>query len=100
MELRRLWFRQSGGFAGLVRGCEVAADDLDAADRRLLEHYLRTTPDHPVSSGPTVHDGVVFELKVECDDQTRQLAFSELSLPEELESLVAWLQQRSRPIRL
>jgi hypothetical protein len=78
----------------------VAADDLDAAARRALERYLRTTPDQPAASGPTVHDGVVFELKVDRDDQTRQLAFSELSLPEELETLVAWLQQRSRPFRL
>jgi len=30
----------------------------------------------------------------------RQPAFSEMSLPEELEPLVAWLQQRRRPIRL
>jgi hypothetical protein len=100
VELRRIRFRQSGGFAGLVRGCEVAADALEAADRRALERYLRTTPDQPASAGPTVHDGVVFEISVECDDQTRHLAFSELSLPEELEALVAWLQRGSRPIRL
>lgn len=83
-----------------MRGCEVAADDLEPAHGRALDHYLRTASSQPSDTGPTVHDAVVFELTIEDEGGSRHVAFSELSLPEELEDLVAWLQRHSRPVRL
>jgi hypothetical protein len=44
MQIKNIQFRQSGGFAGLVRGAEVSADEgISETERRALERHAQGT---------------------------------------------------------
>jgi hypothetical protein len=95
--IRRVRFRQSGGFAGLVRGSEVAGDALGAADRRALERHV--TAQAASSAGTSGgRDLVVFELEVDTDTGQVRLEFDEASVPDDLAALVNDLASRARPV--
>ena len=99
MSIRKVRFRQSGGFANLIRGCEVAAEDLTAAHRlaleRIADHAGATESPAPSSSA---RDQVIYELELDTGGGVRRFEFDEMSVPDGLGPLVAWLQQRSRPM--
>ena len=99
MEISRIRFRQSGGFAGLVRGCEIADTDLTEAHRRALKKFLSAhkTADTAPSAA---RDLQVYELEIDTDTGPTRLEFDESSVPDELTSLVEHLQTLARPMRL
>ena len=99
MTIRRIRFRQSGGFANLVRGCDVAAEELPAAHHQALERLAdhASTGPQPAQS-PAARDQVMYELELETGAGARRVEFDELSVPDGLGPLVEWLQQRSRPM--
>lgn len=96
MEIRGVRFRVSGGFAGLVRGCEVGGDTLSVADRRALEEAVARTGDAGTRA-PGARDTRQFDLTVTTDDGVRELSFDEMSVPPSLDGLVGRLEQQSRP---
>lgn len=96
--MRRVRFRQSGGFAGLVRGCEVAAEDLPPAERRALERYVAARSS-PAPGDARARDLVTYELEIETDAGVVRLAFDESGAPAELEGLMAHLQSLARPMQ-
>jgi hypothetical protein len=98
MQIRQVRFRQSGGFAGLVRGCEVAGEEIGVADRRALERHVAARSTAPAK--PTgARDLIVYELEVETDAGEVRLEFDEAGAPEDLAALVDDLVARSRPVR-
>jgi hypothetical protein len=98
LEISRIRFRQSGGFAGLVRGCELAGADLSAAHRRALARYLsaHTTAVTPSSAA---RDLQVYELEIDTDTGPMRLEFDESGVPAELTSLLERLESVARPMR-
>jgi hypothetical protein len=96
--IRRVTFRQSGGFAGLIRGSELAGDALSAADRRALERQLQSRSAAPVASA--LRDGLTYELEVETDTGTMHLEFGEDRVPADLAPLVEGMASRARPVSL
>ena len=97
MSIRQVRFRQSGGFANLVRGCDVAAEDLVAAHRHALER-LADSADAKPSRAPAARDQMMFELELDTGAGVRRFEFDELSVPDGLGPVVEWLQHRSRPL--
>lgn len=98
MDIRTVRFRQSGGFAGLIRGCEAAGDQLGAADRRALERHLKAAGKS--SSTPSAaRDLVVYELEVETGTGTVRLEFDEAGVPDDLTAFVDDLVSRARPMK-
>lgn len=98
MEIRSIRFRQSGGFAGLVRGCEVAGNELSAEHRQALERYIEARRT-AASAASGARDLIVYELEVETEAGKVRLEFDEAGAPDGLASLVDDLAARSRPIR-
>ena len=96
MAIRKIRFRQSGGFAGLVRGCDVEFNVLDVADRTALERHARSgqTPVAPSQA----RDQIVYEIDIETDAGVRRLEFDEASVPKDLAPLVQTLAKRSKPM--
>lgn len=92
-------FRQSGGFAGLVRGVEVEATELDEAARQALNRLQsdRSAFD-TVNMNPDARDLRQYELCFEDEQGVTTLVCDELSLPPDAEPLVQYLQQRARPL--
>ena len=96
MAIRKIRFRQSGGFAGLVRGCDVEANVLDVADRAALERHTRSGP---TTGAPSeARDQIVYEIEMETDAGVRRLEFDEASVPKDLARLVKALAERSKPM--
>lgn len=98
MEIRRVRFRQSGGFAGLVRGSEVAGDQLSTAHRRALERHVKAARRTSPAGDSGARDLVVYELEVETDAGEVRLEFDEAGAPEDLAALVDDLASRARPM--
>jgi hypothetical protein len=98
MKITKIRFRQSGGFAGLVRGCEAAPEDLRAADRRALEGRAHDMSAVAAPAGASrARDLAVYEIALETDEGEKRLEFDEMSVPEDLAAPVEWLVKRSRP---
>ena len=98
MQISRIRFRQSGGFAGLVRGCEIAGTDLSEAHRRALERYLAAHKT-AVTSSSTARDLQVYELEIDTDTGPTRLEFDESGVPDDLTALLERLQSCAGPIR-
>jgi hypothetical protein len=95
-------FQQSGGFAGLIRGCELNTDDLPAAEAKELQSLVKQSRLKNVKGGPTpgARDLMVYEIIVETGDEVQRVSFDELSVPERVEPLIDFLQGRAKPQRL
>lgn len=98
METRRVRFQQSGGFAGLVRGCDVEAASLDAADLRALEQQAEAGS-RGASRSPAARDTLTYEITLETEAGTKTLEFDELNVPADLAVLVARLSKQCRPVK-
>ena len=96
LAISKIRFRQSGGFAGLVRGCDVEFDALDVADRAALERHARSGSTKGAPS--EARDQIVYEIDMETDAGVRRLEFDEASVPKDLAPLVQALAKRSKPM--
>lgn len=96
MNIREVRFRQSGGFAGLIKGSEVAGDALSADEQRALERLGKKASGGAASES---RDLVVFELEVDSDSGTTRLEFDESAVPKEIAALVERLQSQARPMK-
>jgi hypothetical protein len=99
LKLSRIRFRQSGGFAGLVRGCDVPGDELTASQRRALSRHLSASGGTAAARGSGARDLLVYEIEVETDGGTIRLEFDEADAPQDLADLIEHLQSRSAPMR-
>lgn len=99
MEIVRIRFRQSGGFAGLVRGCEVAGKQLTAAEQRALARHLASREGTASGRDAGARDLLIFELEVQTDSGTSRLQFDEAGAPDDLAALIERLQSLSTPMR-
>ena len=103
MTARKIRFRQTGGFAGLVRGCDV---DLEAmtpkqhaeVERLIASSGLATTP--ATKSKAKGRDLMQYEITIESASGTTRADLTDLDLDDKLEPLMAFLQKRSGPMPL
>jgi hypothetical protein len=95
VDIRRVRFRASGGFAGLIRGTEIDGSELSDSEHSALE---RQVTHGQVARHQEARDLLTYELDVETGGGTRHLEFDESSTPDELTELVKRLSQRSRPV--
>ena len=92
----KLRFQQSGGFAGLVRGCEMKMADLPPALSSLVAELQKSGL--PKSRGPSaLRDGMMCELWLEGPNQKIKFTLQDGETPEELEPLLEFLRSRSKP---
>lgn len=95
----KLRFRQSGGFAGLERGCEVAVAALTPELRKLLEHALAHAESPPASPLGGA-DLTQYSLAVDTPGKGRELRFDDTTVPPALAPLLAHLTAASKPLSL
>ena len=92
-------FRQSGGFAGLIRGCELetAAMPAEEADRlsSLVQRCLEV--DVPAEHEGEARDEMFYEIVIEGGGRPRRLAFTDRSVPPSTKPLLDYLSDRSTP---
>ena len=95
MQIRKLRFRVSGGFAGLVRGTEAEGAALSAAERTALARLLSSPP---AARTPGARDLLTYEWDVDTNEGPRRAEVDEMSVPDGLADLVSKLTRQSRPV--
>ena len=97
----KIRFRQSGGFAGLVRGAELDTAALSGPEAAELERLvaamrLPSTKRTAARGADRQH----YEIVVEREGAPKvEARFGDDALSDELAALVAFLRARARPIR-
>ena len=86
----RLTFRQSGGYAGLSRGCELDSDELSAEEREALA-WLVGQDEHREAAAPPsrARDALAYEIHVEGDGPSRTFFIDQANTPGAVEPLIA-----------
>ncbi len=111
MTLRKIRFRQTGGFAGLVRGSDIAPESLGAKARAKLERLLnqsglaaggsaRAAASRKDAGHDAARDLIQYELDIETESGTEHFVFDDLDLSEEVAPLVEFLQEHAGPMPL
>jgi hypothetical protein len=95
-------FRQSGGFAGLRRGCDLDMETLPADEATKLRSLVEQSGVLSASSSrnPKGRDLLNYEITVETLDGVRQVTFDDGSKPVGVEPLLEYLQGQAQPIPL
>ncbi|MFN7984704.1 MAG: protealysin inhibitor emfourin [Vicinamibacterales bacterium] len=97
MQIRKLRFRMSGGFAGLVRGTEVEGSALSAAERAALERWAKASA---TARSDAARDQMMYEWDLDTDSGPHHLECDELNVPDGLDGLAARLVKQSHPVAL
>jgi hypothetical protein len=97
----RIRYVQSGGFAGLVRGCTIDAAALGPAAATVLKRLVNAAPlaELKTARSPGVADLLLHDFAIETDAGTLHLSFDDLTLPRALKPLVGFLARRSKPLK-
>jgi len=97
----KIRFRQSGGFAGLVRGCELSTTDLAADEAQELARLVQAAGLDRVAPSPARGaDRQTYEIAVEGGTvPAADVRFTDADLTDEIAALVAFLRARARPLR-
>ena len=96
----RIRYVQSGGFAGLIRGCTIDAAALAPAAATVLKRLVKAASLGELKTARTqgVADLLLHDLAIETDAGTLHLSFDDLTLPRALKPLMAFLARRSKPL--
>ena len=96
----KIRYVQSGGFAGLIRGCTIDASALRPAAALVMKRLVQAAPLATLKAARTrgVADLLLHDLAIETDGGTLHLSFDDLTMPEGLKPLVAFLARRSKPL--
>jgi len=92
-------YRRSGGFGGLLAGCDLDTARMDPREAEKLTALVRDCEGARSSvSPPSARDTLVHEIRLEEDDGTsRTLRFDEMNLPASAGLLLDFLGRRSAP---
>jgi hypothetical protein len=97
----RVSFEQSGGLAGLLKGCMLDADELPADEsaelRRLVAASGLETSSEATSRG--TRDRRQLAITIDRGGERIEIVCDDGSTPEDARPLVAFLAARSRPQR-
>ena len=106
MDVILLIFTESGGFAGLKRGCTVAPAALPERPLEELQGLLQRSLETPrLGPLPDLPDMQVYTLELvtasEADQQAnRVLQYLSSDVPEDLSELISFLHEHAEPIAL
>jgi hypothetical protein len=105
MSLLKLRFRQSGGYAGLIRGQEITAADSSPGEIQRLEQLLKAAGLAEGAAGggdrtpPKAADLIQYELEIETSAGTRHVVLTDDDLDDRTEPLIRFLQKGSKPLK-
>lgn len=93
-------FTQSGGFAGLVKGCRIDTVQLEQDERAVVERLVEAAG--WIESWRQFSDGrdrLQYDILIEGEAAAVHVECDDSSVPEPAKPLVAWLKGRARPQR-
>jgi len=95
----RITFMQSGGFAGVLKGCTIEATDLAPEERQELESLVAASGltesfERFSSAGRDLRQ---YEIVIEQHASVQRIVCDDRSVPEVMRPLLAFLVARARP---
>ena len=100
----RVIYRESGGFTGLVRGCDLDTDRLASKDAKRLQDLVRAAglldPDVKISGCAPEDDEGTHRLEVEDGERSFACRFTIMTMAEALEPVVEFLSAQSKAMPL
>jgi hypothetical protein len=95
----RITFMQSGGFAGMLKGCTIEAADLAPEERQELESLVAASGlsesfEQFSSAGRDLRQ---YEIVIEQHATVQRIVCDDRSVPESARPLLAFLVARARP---
>jgi hypothetical protein len=93
-------YRRSGGYSGLVAGCDLDTVRMAPGEAEELTGLLRAClRDLPSPPSPEMRDDLIHEIRLEEDDGTsRTLRLDDTNLSASAGLLLEFLGQRSSPL--
>lgn len=93
-------FSQSGGYAGLRRGCELNTDSLSPDEAAQLQSLVEQSGILEAESkhAPHARDLFYYNITVETSQGQHTVSFDDLSLPQNAQPLVKYLQSCAKPL--
>lgn len=98
----RLTFRQSGGYAGLSRCCELDSEELSAEERDALASLLDQAEHREAAAPPSrARDALAYEIRVEGEGISRTFFLDQANTPDTVEPLIVRCMREAgpRPLR-
>ena len=95
-------FRQSGGFAGLIRGVDLDTAQMDADAAQELEALVSASGivGHKKARTHAGRDLVQYEIKIEQDEEISKRSFDDKTIPTDVQPLLKYLRSQSHPMPL
>lgn len=96
----RVAFTQSGGFAGIVKGCTLDAAALGAAEREEFERLVAEAglERSAETLSPSARDRKRYSIVIERAGNSVTVVCDDATLPPEARDLLAYLVARARPV--
>jgi hypothetical protein len=100
VEVVKIMFERSGGFAGITRTVEISTEDLAAEDaaylRRLIDESGFFDLPEEIAGDGTVADEFNYVVVIETGDRRVSVRTGDAGAPETLVPLLGWLNQAAR----
>lgn len=97
----KITFHQSGGFVGLIKGCEIDSELLSTAEGQQLNSLVNQSGILEAQSNntPNVADVYNYHIVIKTKKMTYQVSFDEQNLSEEIIPLIDFLKEHSDYIK-
>lgn len=95
----KITYRESGGFAGLVKGTEIDTDSLDPTEAQgvaLLVEQSGIEGDKKTVSSES-RDLLQYDISIEGDTGRERLVLDSANVTEQVKPLLKYLKQRAQP---
>lgn len=93
----KIKFRQTGGFAGLVKSAEIDTEQLPDNESGMVQSWIEHANFWSMSapSGRSLPDQEQYSLTIETDGQSRTMRMGRSAVPTELKPLVEFVASRA-----
>jgi hypothetical protein len=97
----RIFYRASGGFAGLIREAKVDIKDLGLKEANVLREVVADALKLPpnISHNTAARDQAEIEININAPDGMVNLSFDAIAVPNEVKPLIAFMKARAKPAR-
>jgi len=97
----KIRFRQTGGFGGLVLGCDLETSALPPAEAQELTRLIEKANLEKIQTRRSEkgRDLQIYEIAVE-NEITAKASFDDMSMPANITPLLDFLRQRARAVPL
>jgi hypothetical protein len=94
----KLRYRQTGGYAGLVLGCDLDTDKLTAGEANELAGLLREAALNKigVQKSATGRDLANYEIRVKEEGRVTKVTFDDMTIPGNVQPLLNFLRGRAQ----